>query len=344
MIQVLCLWNPDHLSGQGSLTSAIAPAVTGLWSDTTTNYSLFALPGLTDYSWNVVTFNGRRWLRTNKTTATTNRAFITVAASVISYSGIKTKYPNAKRVYQTIRIYVPSCKGGALLLCDSTGAGYYGVTANNEYFVEVVTNLENNTRTIYVNGVVTANTFPTGSYVGVGDFNGTMFNAAGQGHYITDYVFAISEDVSPPTRLGKISVKTLKGVSTSGSDQFTAVGSGSSIGGILTNGRDATPPNAVTVYVNSDSNGGKLNLNWAPVANGDTVIGAMFRGSAIKLPSADAEAYMSINGLEKVIATSNTNAASPLPAITPLTIPNPGTGWSEERLSLLTIQLYSKRP
>lgn len=344
MIQVLGLWNPDHLSGQTSLTNALDFMFTGLYDGPTVNYGLFSGSGLSTYSWNVVSYLGRRWLRINKTAATSTSAFMVIAPPVTGYTDLKNKYPNAKRVYQTIRVFVVAAKSGGMLLCDDRTGTYASVSNSSEYFVEVVTNLETNTRAIYVNGLSVGATFPTASWVGVGDRNGSMMSAANHGFYFTDYVFAFSDDVSPPTRLGKLSVKTLLGGATSNDDKFTAVGSGASIAGILASGRTATAPSAVTQYVNSDSNGSKMNLNWAPVNNGDNVIGAMFRGSAIKLAGADAAAYMAVNGTERVIQTKTTDVTTVVPDIAPLPIPNPANGWSEAELANVTIQMYSRRP
>lgn len=344
MIQVLGLWNPDHLSGQTSLTSAFDFTFTGLYDGPTTNYGLFSSTGLSTYSWNVVSYLGRRWLRINKTGAGSTSAFMTIAPAAEGYGDLKNKYPNAKRAYQTIRVFVAAARTNGNLLCDGGTGSYFAVANSNEYFVEVVTNLETNTRTIYVNGSVTAGALPATSWVGVGDRNGSMMSAANHGFYFTDYVFAFSDDAVPPTRLGKLSVKTLLGGSTTNDDKFSVVGTTSSIASVLASGRAATAPSAVSQYVNSDSNGSKMNLNWAPVNNGDNVIGAMFRGSAIKLPSADAAAYMSVNGTEKRIQTRTTDVGSVVPDITPLVIPNPTGGWSEAKLSDVTIQMYSKRP
>lgn len=344
MIQVLGLWNPDHLSGQTSLTNALHFTFTGLYDGPTYNYNLFSSSGLSTYSWNVVSYLGRRWLRINKTAASSTNAFMLVAPPVTGYTDLKSKYPNAKRVYQTIRVFVIAARSGGGLLCDDGTGVYVTVSNSSEYFVEIVTNLENNTRSIYVNGSLYGGAFPTTSWVGVGDRNGSMMSAANHGFYFTDYVFAFSDDVSPPTRLGKLSVKTLLGGATSNDDKFTTVGSGSSIAGILASGRTAAAPSAVTQYINSDSNGSKMNLNWAPINNGDNVIGAMFRGSAIKLPNADAAAYMAVNGAERVIQTRTTDITTIVPDITPLVIPNPDGGWSEAKLSDVTIQMYSRRP
>lgn len=344
MIQVLGLWNPDHLSGQSTLTSSFGFTFTGLYDGPTSNYGLFSSSGLSTYSWNVVSYLGRRWLRVNKTSASSTSAFMTVAPSVTGYTDLKNKYPNAKRVYQTIRVFVAAARAGGNLLCDGASGSYFGVASSNEYFVEVVTNLETNTRIIYVNGNNVTGAFPTTSWVGVGDRNGSMMSAANHGFYFTDYVFAFSDDATPPTRLGKLSVKTLLGGSTTNDEKFTTVGSGSSIAGILASGRTAAAPSAVTQYINSDSNGSKMNLNWAPINNGDNVIGAMFRGSAIKLPNADAAAYMAVNGAERVIHIRTTDITTVVPDITPLVIPNPDGGWSEAKLSDVTIQMYSRRP
>lgn len=342
-MRVIGLWNPYHLAGQSAWTSALPPTISGFWDNEVSNYTLMGLPNLSSYSWAVNSVNGRYYLIFNNLTPNNTTCIFTVSRglSVSAYTELRAK--GATRVYHGLRVYVWGYKPGATLLCTST-AGYYPITASGEYFVEVVDRLDTNTRVIYVNGAVVAPVGALTDYVGVGNQVGSMWNTSGQRFGITDYYFVVNESTDPAgvDRIGKMSVKNLLPTSVDPNAKFTVVG-GTDIVSVLGGGRAAVAPNAVNSYVETDSNESKLNLYFTKPNNGDRVIGAMARCAAIVpvTSSAATDVTTSAGVLTLQAVAGNVSTATPL--LTPITLPNPVAGWSEDELGKIVVSLNSRR-
>lgn len=343
-MRIIGLWNPDHLSKQTALISTIDPNITGFLVNESTNYNLFSAQSMISnwWAWNVVNFNNRSWINVQCSTSVSLTAHFVLAQPMSATAYPEFRATGAKRVYHGLRIYVVSCKSGATLL-NINGVNTYTPANGTEYFVEVVDDLEANTRRIYVNGG-SVSTVPDGNVI-VGSLNGSMLNISGHRYYLTDYYLAIAEatDVTPSVRLGKMSIKTLPPTGLLGGDKFTAVGSGSTIPALLGAGRAALAPSGIADYVTSDSNGGKATLSFTAPNTGSKVVGAAIRVLAMREPAAQANAWADTGGGPKQIGVPLTTTSSSLPTPTPMVVVNPTNGWSEAELGNVTAQIWSTR-
>jgi hypothetical protein len=342
-MRIIGLWNPDHLSKQTSLIATIDPNIVALLNDTTTNYGLFSAHAVSNnyWSWAFINFNNRNWLRVNCQTSVSLTANLVICQPTSSSSYPALRAAGTRYVYHGCRIYVVACKaGGTVLMVNTTGV--QTAAAATEYFVEVVEDLSNNTRKVYVNGTQVST--DTNGNVSVGSTTGSLLNAVTHGYYITDYYFAASEasDVSPPARLGKISVKTLPPTGLTGGDRFSVVGSQSTVPAELGAGRAAVAPTGITSYVTSDSNGGVATLLFTAPNKGDVIMGAMARVFAMKEVAAQAQAYADVGtGRTTTPAQLNTVTALLTPTSIPLALPT--GGWSETALGNATVKIWSER-
>lgn len=343
-MRIIGLWNPDHLSKQTTLISTIEPSVTGYINDDGGNYALFSAHSMSNgyWSWNVVKFNNRSWMRVNCTTSAslTAKMIICQPTTSSSYPGLRAA--GTRYVYHGVRIYVTSCKASGTLL-NINGVNSYTAANLTEYFVEVVEDLTVNTRRIFVNGSQVST--ETAGEVAVGSTMGSLLNAMSHGFYITDYYIAASEasDIDPPARLGKISVRTLPPTGMTGGDKFTVVGSTETIPALLGAGRQATAPASITEYVNSDSNGGIATLLFTAPNKDERVIGAMGRVAVVREPVAQARAYVDAGLGELSTRMMLTDTTGLLPICTPISVATPDNGWSESELGNVTIKIWSKR-
>lgn len=203
-MRIIGLWNPEHHLGVTSNASNFLPNTTALNTNETTLATLLSASAI-GTSWYWYTYNtlGRNWLRILCNISNTNTInYFTLCPALNASQYTELRAQGAKRVYYGLRVLAVNVKSGANLITVS-GTGYYPISNGNVYYVEAVCNLENNTRTIYVNGV--AVTIPVvNDLVAVGNYQMSIFNTSGQSLGFTDYYFAASEpsdDAALPVRL-----------------------------------------------------------------------------------------------------------------------------------------------
>ena len=345
-MDVLSLWNADHLSGiglqappSGGTTIQIQSRYSGFGADAT-NIVAAGRSG-------TLSRNNRNWLRLGGVSGTWQAAI----SLTPSLSQLKAGFPGVKRHYAGIRCYTTNIAAGGYLLSTVGDTAYTGLVAVNatEYFVEVVSDLITDVQTVYVNGVshgTLNNTVQSG--VRVGNWSATvskMINATGYELLFNDYyaVVAYETEADIPDRLGKMLVKSTPITSVENDSRFTIVNNtnGVSITDLLNMPRNAWSTTYPAVL--TDSLESKMKLNFQPPTNGDTVVGAVVSATAFRYETDQAAAYIDVNGTANPLGLVVPPLGTYNPKWRQAMIPTPEGGWSEAALGALDIRLYSKR-
>lgn len=345
-MRIIGLWNPDHHTGVVSNNSTFTPNTSALYINDTLPTNLLTATVSngkpSNWAWYVMSALGRNWLRILPTVSSNPPiTYYTLCPALNASQYTELRAQGVKRVYYGLRVYAIGVKSGANLIVV-TGVQYYPITTGNVYFVEAVINLEDNTRTIYVNGAVVP--IPVvNDLVAIGNYNGSMLSGSSHSFGVTDYYFATSEagDAVLPARLGKMTVGTALPVSTSNDSKFKAVGR-FNIVDTLALARAIQAPNYLSDYVESDSNGSKMNVMFAAPTTGNEIFGVTLRVAGMKDPAAQAFARVDYGSGMKNVSIPNTDSTL-TPYYHPFPIDKPTNGWSEAELGKITVKLWSER-